>query len=51
MINTVLGKLLPPIEALMLVIHVLGFFAILIPMVYVSLPLGDTIGPYTVLKQ
>lgn len=36
LINTIFGKLLPPIEALMLVIHVLGFFAILIPMVYVS---------------
>lgn len=39
LINTVFGKLLPPIEALMLVIHVLGFFAVLIPLVYVrSLP-------------
>lgn len=36
LVNTVFGKLLPPIEALMLVVHVLGFFAILIPLVYVS---------------
>ena len=35
LINTVFGKLLPPIEALMLVIHVLGFFAVLVPLVYV----------------
>ena len=35
LINTVVGQLLPPIEAIMLVIHVLGFFAILIPLVYV----------------
>lgn len=37
MINTVIGQLLPPIEAFMLVIHVLGFFAVLIPLVYVRL--------------
>lgn len=35
LINTVFGKLLPPIEATMLVIHVLGFFAVLVPLVYV----------------
>lgn len=35
LINTVFGKLLPPIEATMLVVHVLGFFAVLIPLVYV----------------
>ncbi|KAL8686759.1 MAG: hypothetical protein Q9218_006884 [Villophora microphyllina] len=38
LINTVLGQLLPPIETFMLVIHVLGFFAILIPLVYVRSP-------------
>lgn len=37
LINTVLGQLLPPIETFMLIIHVLGFFAILIPLVYVCL--------------
>lgn len=36
LINTVFGKLLPPIEATMLVVHVLGFFAVLIPLVYVG---------------
>ena len=36
LINTVFGQLLPPIEALMLVVHVLGFFGILIPLIYVS---------------
>ena len=34
-VNTVLGQLMPPIEAVMLVVHVLGFFAILIPLVVV----------------
>lgn len=37
LINTVIGQLLPPIETFMLVIHVLGFFAVLIPIVYVRL--------------
>ncbi|KAF2140425.1 uncharacterized protein K452DRAFT_55698 [Aplosporella prunicola CBS 121167] len=35
-VNTVIGRLLPAIESLMLVLHVLGFFAILIPLVYMS---------------
>lgn len=35
LVNTVLGQLLPAIETFMLIIHVLGFFAILIPLVYV----------------
>jgi choline transport protein len=38
LVNTVFGQLLPAIEATMLVIHVLGFFAILIPLVYVPVP-------------
>ena len=37
LINTVASRLLPPIEAFILVVHVLGFFAILIPVVYVSI--------------
>ncbi|KAL8868546.1 MAG: hypothetical protein Q9174_004919, partial [Haloplaca sp. 1 TL-2023] len=37
LVNTVLGKTLPMIETFMLVIHVLGFFAILIPLVYVCI--------------
>ena len=36
LINTVIGQLLPPIEAFMLIIHVLGFFAVLIPLVYMA---------------
>ena len=35
LINTVASRLLPPIEAFILVVHVLGFFAVLIPIVYV----------------
>ena len=35
LINTVASRLLPPIEAFILVVHVLGFFAVLIPVVYV----------------
>lgn len=35
-VNTLLGSTLPKIELLMLIIHVVGFFAILIPLVVVS---------------
>ena len=35
-INTVTSTVLPKIEAFILVVHVIGFFAILIPVVYVS---------------
>ena len=35
-VNTYLGRLLPQIESLMLLFHVLGLFAILIPLVYLS---------------
>lgn len=45
-INTVTSTVLPKIEAFILVVHVIGFFAILIPVVYVSsfdfCYLGDT---------
>ena len=34
--NTVLGRVLPAIETVMLIIHVLGFFAIIVPLVSVS---------------
>lgn len=40
-INTVVSGLLPMIEGLILVLHVMGFFAVLIPLVYLS-PHGDT---------
>ncbi|MCJ1318976.1 hypothetical protein MMC15_004308 [Xylographa vitiligo] len=33
-VNTYLGRLLPKIESLVLVVHICGFFAILIPLVY-----------------
>lgn len=35
-INVVGGKLLPRMELLILVIHILGYFAILIPLTYMS---------------
>ena len=35
-VNTYLGRLLPQIESLMLLFHVLGFLIILIPLVYLS---------------
>jgi choline transport protein len=35
-INTYLAKLLPKIESMVLVVHVLGFFVILIPLVYLA---------------
>lgn len=35
-INTVISNILPKIEGLMLILHVLGFFAILIPLVYLA---------------
>ena len=36
LVNTYLGRFLPQIEAMMLLFHVLGFFGILIPLVYLS---------------
>ncbi|KAL9116293.1 MAG: hypothetical protein Q9187_007182, partial [Circinaria calcarea] len=35
-INTYLARLLPKIEAVVLVVHVIGFFCILIPLVYLA---------------
>lgn len=37
-VNTVVVSALPKIEGLILIIHVLGFFAILIPLVYLAEP-------------
>ncbi|OTB01478.1 hypothetical protein M426DRAFT_64013 [Hypoxylon sp. CI-4A] len=34
--NTVIGSILPKVEGVVLIIHVLGFFAILVPLVYLS---------------
>ena len=36
--NTVVVSALPKIESLILIIHILGFFAILIPLVYLAKP-------------
>ena len=36
LINTVVSSLLPMLQGLILIVHVLGFFAILIPLVYMS---------------
>lgn len=35
-INSVISSLLPMLEGLILIVHVLGFFAIIIPLVYMS---------------
>jgi choline transport protein len=34
LVNTVISKLLPRVESLMLILHVFGFFGILIPLTY-----------------
>lgn len=36
LINTYLARLLPKIEAMVLVVHTIGFFCILIPLVYLG---------------
>lgn len=36
LVNTIAARLLPKIEGMILVLHTLGFFAILIPMVHLS---------------
>ena len=35
-VNTVLGRILPRIESLLLIFYILGFFAVLIPLVYLA---------------
>ena len=35
-INTYLGRFLPQIESMMLLFHILGFFGILIPLIYLA---------------
>lgn len=39
LINTVTSSVLPKLEAFILVVHVVGFFAVLIPIVYVRSPI------------
>lgn len=38
LVNLIGGKLLPRIETIILVVHILGFFGILIPLVYMAEP-------------
>ena len=35
-INTIVSSLLPKIEGMILIVHVLGFFGIIVPMIYLS---------------
>ena len=46
-INTVVSRALPKIEGIILIFHVLGFFAILIPLVYMA-PHGSAKDVFTV---
>jgi choline transport protein len=46
-VNTVLSSLLPKVEGLVLILHVLGFFAILIPLVIMG-PRGDATHVFTI---
>lgn len=46
-VNTVVSSLLPKVEGLVLILHVLGFFAILIPLVNMG-PHGDATDVFTV---
>lgn len=51
LINTVASRLLPPIEAFILVVHILGFFAILIPIVYMAPQKASTHEVFTVFQN
>ena len=46
LVNTYISKLLPKIETLILFLHVFGFFAILVPLVYFA-PHGNTSDVFT----
>ncbi|KAL8832483.1 MAG: hypothetical protein Q9170_004854 [Blastenia crenularia] len=46
-VNTLLLKILPKIESIILIIHVLGFFGIMIPLVYMA-PHGSAADVFTV---
>lgn len=45
-VNTVVSSMLPKIEGLILILHVLGFFAVLIPLVYMA-PHGSASDIFT----
>lgn len=46
-INTVVSRALPKIESLIMILHIVGFFAILIPLVYMA-PQGKASDVFTV---
>lgn len=46
LVNTVIVSLLPKLECVILIIHVLGFFAIMIPLVYMA-PHGSAKDVFT----
>ncbi|KAI0179386.1 amino acid transporter [Hypoxylon sp. FL1284] len=48
--NTIISNALPKIEGLVLILHVLGFFAILVPLVYLS-PHADPKDVFTVFRN
>ena len=45
-VNTLFSKLLPAIEVLVLILHILGCFAILIPLVYIY-PKNNSVAIFT----
>lgn len=45
-VNTVVSSMLPKIEGMILILHVLGFFAVLIPLVYMG-PHGSASDVFT----
>ena len=49
-INTAFSKALPAIEILVLILHIVGFFAILIPLVYLA-PHSDAKSVFTVFNN
>lgn len=46
LVNTVISSLLPKIECVILIVHILGFFAIMIPLVYMA-PHGSASDVFT----
>ena len=46
-VNTILSSTLPVIEVMILILHVLGFFAILIPLVYLAPQHNDASSVFT----
>ena len=46
LVNTVVSRALPKVEGIILIFHVLGFFAILVPLVYMA-PHGTASDVFT----